>query len=204
MNANPQTVIPSQDPLGLHLHAMDNLRFIRETMERSTAFTAVPGGGTMAMGGIALAGALCAHWMPSPGAWVAVWVLTASAALVCGATAMSLKARKVHESLFGGSGRRFALGMVPPIAAGVVLTCVFYSLNLFHLMPGTWLLLYGAGVVTGGTFSVKVVPVMGFCFMALGMAAFCLPGRWPDAVMALGFGFVHIVFGLIIARKYGG
>ena len=124
--------------------------------------------------------------------------------LVCGATAMSLKARKVHESLFGGSGRRFALGMVPPIAAGVVLTCVFYSLNLFHLMPGTWLLLYGAGVVTGGTFSVKVVPVMGFCFMALGMAAFCLPGRWPDAVMALGFGFVHIVFGLIIARKYGG
>ena len=117
---------------------------------------------------------------------------------------MLRKARMIHESVFEGAGRRFALGMLPTDLAAVILTVVLARLCLYVIIPGMWLLLYGAGVVTAGAFSVKVVPAMGFCFMALGLAALTLPLHWGSTWMALGFGGVHVVFGFIIARKHGG
>jgi hypothetical protein len=87
---------------------------------------------------------------------------------------------------------------------GALLTAVFYRMGTMEAAPGMWLLLYGAGIVTGGTFSVKIVPVMGVCFMATGAVALFSPSSWGDAFMAFGFGGLHILFGIIIARRYGG
>lgn len=204
MNATRDSRIPAQEPVRLHAHAMENLRFIRETMERSTSFTAVPGWGTACMGLLALPGAVAATLVPSQVAWLVVWVSAATAAITVGTVALVRKARLVNESLFDGAGRRFALGMLPPIVAGMALTFVFFRLGLYELMPPMWLLLYGAGVVTGGAYSVRIVPVMGLCFMTLGVAAFGFPAQWANASMAAGFGGFHIVFGIIIARRYGG
>lgn len=204
MSVSPRHLAPPEEPVRLHVHAMDNLRFIRETMERSTAFTAVSGWGTVAMGGIALAGVAVSRLAPSPETWLATWIVTACAALGVGGGAMLVKARHVNESVFDGSGRRFALGMFPTLGAGLVLTAVFTSRGLYDLLPGTWLLLYGAGVMTGGAFSVRVVPVLGVCFMALGVLALATSPAWGDLYMAIGFGGLKIVFGLIIARKHGG
>ena len=66
------------------------------------------------------------------------------------------------------------------------------------MLPGTWLLLYGTGVVTAGAFSVRIVPVMGVLFMVVGGLAFLTPGLERDIVLACGFGGLHIVFGAII------
>jgi hypothetical protein len=195
--------LPPEDP-ALHARAMDNLRFIRQTMERATAFTAVPGWGGVGMGTLALAAALVAQTRLSPAEWLGTWLGTAVLALTLGGWAMSVKARRAGTPVFSYSGRRFVLSYVPPLLVGALLTGVLVRADLFQALPGTWLLLYGTGVVTGGAFSVRVVPLMGLCFMGLGAVALFGPAVWGNALMAIGFGLLHIVFGLIIARRYGG
>jgi hypothetical protein len=195
--------LPPEDP-ALHARAMDNLRFIRQTMERATAVTAVPGGGGVGMGTLALAAALVAQTRLSPAEWLGTWLGTAVLALTLGGWAMSVKARRAGTPVFSYSGRRFVLSYVPPLLVGALLTGVLVRADLFQALPGTWLLLYGTGVVTGGAFSVRVVPLMGLCFMGLGAVALFGPAVWGNALMAVGFGLLHIVFGLIIARRYGG
>ena len=204
MNTSPKPVEDPEPPVQLHVHAMDNLRFIRETMERSTAFTAVPGWGTVASGMIGLLGAFAASQTDTPRAWFLVWMATAACGFTSGAGAMVLKAHTIGEPIFSGPGRRFALGMLPTLLAAVALTVGLYNFDLNYLMPATWLLLYGAAIVTGGAHSVKVVPLMGLSMMVLGIGTLSAPPAWGDAFMACGFGVVHIIFGIIIARKHGG
>jgi hypothetical protein len=183
---------------------MDNLRFIRQTMERATAFTAVPGWGGVGMGILALGAAAVAHTRLTPTEWLATWLGVSVAALTLGGWTMAAKARRAGTAVFSYSGRRFVLSYVPPLLVGALLTGALVRAGLYQALPGTWLLLYGTGVVTGGAFSVRVVPLMGLCFMALGVVALFSPRAWGNVLMAAGFGVLHIVFGLIIARRYGG
>ena len=202
--AFPQRVrdTPS-DPPALHARAMDNLSFIRHTMERAAAFTAVPGWGGVGMGVVALGAAAVAAGRPAR-EWLATWLLAAVAAFAVGGWTMVGKARRGGTTVLSYSGRRFVLSWIPPIAVGALLTLALVRQGSFGTLPGTWLLLYGTGVVTGGAFSVRIVPIMGLCFMALGAAALLGPAAWGDPLMAAGFGGLHVVFGLIIARRYGG
>jgi hypothetical protein len=195
-----------QAPPALHDHAMENLRFIRDTMARAGAFTAVPGWGGVAMGVSALAAALAAPSPAAPRRWLAVWLADAAVAAAIGLVAMARKARQSGSPLTMSEGpaRRFALAYVPPLAAGGILTVLFVRERLVASLPGCWLLLYGTAAATGGAMSVRIVPVMGFCFMLLGAAAFLLPASWGGVMMAAGFGGLHIGFGLVIARRYGG
>ncbi len=182
---------------------MDNLSFIRDTMERATAFTAVPGWGGVAMGATALVASAVAARQATEHGWLMVWLTAAVVAAAIGSASMARKARSARTPLLSRPARRFLLSYTPPIVVGAVLTVVLYRGNLTAALPGTWLLLYGTGVVTGGAFSVRVVPMMGLCFMAAGIAALVWPAgnTWW---MAGGFGMLHIVFGLVIARRYGG
>jgi hypothetical protein len=188
----------------LHARAMDNLSFIRSTMERATAFTAVPGWGGVAMGVTALLATVLAYNSASVYQWLVVWLSASVLAFAIGGWAMVMKARRAGTTVFSYSGRRFVLSYVPPLAVGALLTLVLVRAGLYSALPGTWLLLYGTGVVTGGAFSVRVVPIMGLCFMALGAIALLAPPGWGQLLLAAGFGGLHIIFGLIIARRYGG
>jgi hypothetical protein len=183
---------------------MDNLSFIRSTMERATAFTAVPGWGGVAMGVVAIVGSVASARMTSPRAWTITWLGVAAIASAIGAVSMILKARQVRGALLAGQARRFFLGYLPPVAVGALLTPVLVQHELVGALAGTWLLLYGTGLVTGGVFSVRVVPLMGACFMLLGALALFTPASLASFWMGLGFGGLHLVFGFLIARRYGG
>lgn len=184
--------------------AADNLRFIRETMERAGSFTAVPGWGGAAIGFTALAAAAIASHQPTAALWIFVWLAEAALAMVLAVLAVARKARAARLPLFSGPGRKFALGFAPPMIVGALLTAALYRDGDLRLLPGMWLLLYGTAVVSGGSFSVRVVPIMGICFIALGAAAAVSPASWGNAYMMAGFGGLQILFGLIIAQKYGG
>jgi hypothetical protein len=194
----------SQQPPALHDRAMDNLRFIRETMERASAFTAVPGWGQVAIGVTALFAALVASQQGTFADWFAVWMVEAAVSACIAGWTMYRKAHASDTSLLSRPGRKLIINLAPPMVVGALLTVVFYRAGLQAQLPGLWLLLYGTGVVTGGAFSVRPVPVMGLCFMFLGAGALFLPSGWGDALMAAGFGLLHVIFGLHIARNYGG
>jgi hypothetical protein len=194
----------SREPIPIDSRAADHLRYIRETMERAGEFTAVPGWGGVAMGITALAAAFFASRQTSSRAWLAVWLVEAFVAVAIAGSAAATKAHRANSPLFSGPGRKFLLSFAPPVVVGGLLTFVLYSAGFVGALPGLWLLLYGTAIVTGGAFSVRVVPVMGFCLMSLGAAALFLPAAWGDAFMAAGFGAVQIGFGIWIARHHGG
>ena len=191
-------------PQPLRDRALDNLQFIRSTMERAGSFTAVPGWGMVVVGLTALAAAWLAARQGRATDWLAVWLGEAVIGVIVGGAAMVQKARVANDPLLSGPARRFGLSFLPPIVVGALLTIAFHRAGLFSLMPGMWLLLYGTAVATAGAFSVRIVPLMGACFMVLGAAALFAPPSWSPWFMAAGFGGLNIAFGLLIARRHGG
>jgi hypothetical protein len=190
-------------PIPIDRHAADNLRFIRDTMERAASFTAVPGWGGVVIGITALGAGSIAFGRPLREQFF-IWFAEALVAFAIAVLALRSKSKRLALSLQSRPARRALLSFMPPLIAGAVLTAVLYNLRIFGVTPGVWLLLYGAAVVTGGAFSVRIVPVMGLCFMFVGVLALLAPADWGDMFLMLGFGGLHIAFGVVIARRYGG
>jgi hypothetical protein len=191
-------------PESVDRHAAENLRYIRSAMERSSTFTAIPGAGGAVMGAIGLAAAAIAAQQPTGDRWLATWLVAAAIAASAGLFALVHKARAAGLSLTGVNARRFALGMAAPFVAGAAITYALWAVGNFTVMAPAWLLLYGAGVLTGGMFSVPVVRLIGVCFMAVGIGAILTPPAWGNVWLALGFGGLQVAFGIYIARHHGG
>jgi hypothetical protein len=182
----------------------DDLRFIRDTMERSAAFTAISGWGYILLGSTALSAAWLAARQTSPFTWLSIWLAEGLLALAIGLLSCTWKANRRGLPLFSGPARKVALSLAPPLVAGAFLTFLLFRSGLQSALPATWLLLYGAGIMTGGAFSVAILPIMGLCFMLLGGLAVLAPAAWGNLFLATGFGGLHIVFGWLIARRHGG
>jgi hypothetical protein len=188
----------------MHERAAESIEFIRETMVRSASFTAVPGQGGVAMGAIGVVAAMVASRTSSWESWLATWLVAATVALPIGLIFTLVKARRHHVALWSASGRRFMQGFLPSIVAGAALTLALVRAGRIELLPPTWLLLYGAGILAGATASISVLTWVGALFMLLGVGSVATTGQWADVWLGAGFGGLQIVFGIIIARKHGG
>lgn len=186
----------------IHDHAFDNLRVIRETMERAGSFTSIPGWGGFFIGWTAIGAALLAPGTPLH--WLKTWLGEAVVAAVIAAVSMIIKARRSDTPFMSGAARRFFVSYSAPMIAGALLTIALYRFHQFNVMPAAWLLLYGTAFVSSGAFSIRTIPVMGVAFMILGAAAIFTPFAVSNALLGAGFGGLHIIFGFIIARRYGG
>jgi len=190
--------------VSLHEHAAENLLYIRDAMERASSFTAVPGWGGVVMGLAGLAAAVIAPAQSSRLAWLLTWLATAAVAVAVGLLGVLFKARNDGVPVLSRPARQFALGFVPAIFVAALLTIVLFRAGLDALLPGMWLLLYGTAVIAGGTFSIRIVPLMGILFLFLGAIALFTAPPVQAVCLGLGFGGLHVVFGVLIARKYGG
>ena len=198
-NHGEESILPSTSS-----DVLDQLQFIRHTMESVTSFTAVPGWGMVMLGGTALAVAFLARRVDSQLTWVVLWLGEALLAGLISLVAMVKKTGSLAKLAASIPARKCALSLAPPLAAGAVLTIVMMEQHLYSVLPGMWLILYGVAVITGGAFSVRVIPVMGICFAIFGTLALAMPSNWANGIMAAGFGGLHVVFGLLIARRHGG
>jgi len=188
----------------LHVQAESNLRFIREKMEHASRFTGVPGWGGMLMGGVAIVAAIVASSRPDPQSWIVVWLVAAVVASLIGGWTMDHKARAAGMTMFVDKGRRFLLGLLPPLLAGAVLTGALFMAGYYDPIPGLWLLMYGTACVTGGAFSIRLIPLMGIFFMLVGVVALFVPLAWGNWLLAVGFGALQLGFGFAIGRWHGG
>ena len=199
-------VLPLRPPDSpeMHARAMDNLRYIRETMEAAATFTAVSGWGMVMIGASALGAASLATEVTSPTRWVFIWLCEACLSMAISIYTMTLKARAAQLPLWSEPARKMVFSFAPPMMVGALLTLLFLERDLIGLLPGTWMLLYGVAVIAAGTFSVRIVPVMGLAFMLVGTVALFAPPSWSALSMAAGFGALHLLFGALIARRHGG
>lgn len=188
----------------MHEHALNNLRYIREAMERASAFTSIPGWGGVVIGLTALCAAVLAHPYAGTRRWLVTWLTEAVVAAAIALVTMILKARRAHVSFSGAPARRFFSGYFAPIIAAAVLTYILGHRGLYFALPAVWLLLYGVSFISAGAFSIPVVPVMGICFMVFGVAASFVPAPVANVLLGAAFGGLHVIFGFVIARRYGG
>src|SRR5690348_3135182 len=191
------------DPPEMQARAMDNLRFIRGIMESAATFTAVSGWGQVLIGITAVGASLVAARLDG-WAWVAAWVAEAGIAAGISVASMAIKSHAANMPLLSGPIRKLVLSFSPPMIVGAVLTAVLVLHGLYDYLPGIWMLLYGAAVVSAGTYSVRSVPVMGAAFMVIGTFTLFAPVTWSTALMMLSFGALHIGFGAWIAWRHGG
>jgi hypothetical protein len=197
--SNAERAVPS-----LQGRAIDDLRFIRETMENAASFTAVSGWGMVGVGATAFAAAAVAVAQPTLRGQLIAWFAAAAISIAISAYSITRKARRANAPLFHGAARKFLLSFVPPMAVGAILTYVLLERGDFALVPPIWLMMYGTAVITGGAFSVRVVPLMGLLFIAVGGVSLLLPAWTTHWVLGAAFGALHVIFGLIIARRHGG
>jgi hypothetical protein len=195
--------MPAPSTAALHDRALADLRFIRETMEQASV-TTFSGRALMGVGLLAAVVGTLASIARTRERWLLLWIALAGVSVPLAALATARKSRAAGLPLASGPARKFGLCLAPAMIAGGLLTIVLARAGLWSLLPGLWLLVYGAGVVAGGAFSVRVVPVMGVGFMALGACALLGPAAWGDLLLVAGFGGLHLVFGALIARQYGG
>ena len=198
------TEVDLSQPVNISDRAIDNLKFIRETMERSTSFTAVPGYGGVLMGVTALVAAWVANSQIYIRDWLIVWLTEAALAGSIGFLAMWQKTKISNSSLVSGPARKLIMNSLPPMLCGIFITLGLWRFGNFEMMVPVWIMCYGAAVVCGGSFSVKPVPVMGWCFLVIGAAAFFFPTGFGNVAMAASFGVLHIIFGALIGRRFGG
>jgi hypothetical protein len=190
------------EPVRIGDHALDNLRYIRETMERAGSFTSIPGWGGFIIGNTAIVTAIFSQGLP-PERWLRNWLIEAALAVVIGFTAMAIKGRRAGVDFTAAPSRRFFASYFAPLITAAILTFMLWRGGFYAAMPATWLLLYGTSFVSSGAFSIRVIPLMGILYMLLGAAAAVAP-RAGNVLMGVGFGGLHLIFGLLIARRYGG
>lgn len=182
--------------------AQEALAYIRETMESASTFTAVSGWGVVAMGALGLVASWLAWATGTP--WhLGVWIPTAVIALTVSWVANAAKAKRLSVSLWSAAGRKMVWGMAPALGAGGLLTYALTTQGAPHLLPGTWLALYGAGITASAAFSVRAVRWMGLALLACGAVAL-LRADLGLACLTLGFGGAHLAFGFYIAERHGG
>lgn len=191
--------MPSAKTVNLDSHAMATLRYIRESMDAAGS-VAVPGSAGIAMGFVGLVATALSLTPHLAMHWFALWVVAAPIAALAGALLMTSSASGVSFIGTGQPGRKLLQGLMPCLFAGAVMTAVLWKANYIGAAPGTWLLLYGCALICASISTKMIVTWLGGCFVTLGVLALVAPAAAQIPLLGLGFGGLHIIFGILIAR----
>lgn len=192
--------------------AHENLQYIRKTLDDAGRFTAVPGKGLMAAGIATCAGVAVnllvtgAPWGDGPGAQLAleVWGIVLVISLAIVSYGIYRKSRQTQTRLRAPLVRKLLWSLCPALFVGGVLTHLAVRTHNLGWLPAIWLGCYGAAITNGGLVSVAPVRYLGLCLLAAAAGAALSPQSLGLAWLAIGFGWLHLVFGAFIAWRHNG
>jgi len=196
-----------QGPISIESRALGTIAYIRRSIDSSGSM-AVPGMAGVVMGVIGIAATVVASVPRGAAHWLQIWLIAAAAALLFGGATMARQAADNGHARYLGPLRKFLLCLCPALFAGAVLTGLLWNAHATHLIPGVWLSLYGCGVLSASTVTIartmRLISIMGVLFMLLGLLAFASPPQVHTAILGLGFGALHSIFGVLLGRvNYG-
>ena len=202
--------------------SLEALKEIRSIMDRSARFISLSGWSGIWAGSMALAGAGIAYsWLRQPGysyrdipgaasgdyfdsftiRLLALGICVFAAALAGGYFFTSRKAKKQGFKLWNNASRQMLLHLFIPMFAGGAFTLffIYYGLGLF-IAPAC-LVFYGLALVSASSHTLSDIRYLGGLEVALGCACLLCPG-YGLYFLAVGFGVLHILYGVIMWNKY--
>lgn len=189
---------------------------IRSIMERSTKFLSLSGLAGIMAGIYAFAGAYIAYAVysfnpdeivynsPEPSSLSAVIFLAVAILILAIGTAIVLswnKAKRRDENVWNATSRRMVANMAVPLVAGGIFILILLSKDLIGLIAPSTLLFYGLALYTASKFTYDDVKFLGLIQMALGLISTWFI-EYSLLLWALGFGVVHIGYGIYMHLKY--
>ena len=205
----PTAVLPidSEAPAAIESRALGTLAYIRASIESSSSMD-VPGMAGIVMGIIGLLAAIVVSLPRWAAHWLGIWLAAAAVAFLLGGALVARQIVQRGHTRYLGPARKFLLCLCPALFAGAVLTQVCVTAGMANVIPGMWLLLYGCAVLSASTVTTagiaRLICIMGAIFVALGLMTFALPATAHTAMLGLGFGVLHIIFGFLIGRSSHG
>lgn len=192
-------------------------------MERSSRFISLSGLSGVSAGICALIGAWIARgWLQSYYGWDGIvsrygynlsevhglkLKLAVLAAIVLVAALISStwftwrKARKSHLPIWDHTTRKLTINMIIPLASGGIFVAGLFYHAEWDLMAPSCLIFYGLALVNASKYTLSDIRYLGICEIILGGINMFIP-EWGLYFWTLGFGFLHIIYGLIMWWKY--
>ena len=187
----------ARNTVALDTHALGTLQYIRASID-AAGLLAVPGSAGIAMGAVGVLTALLVSLKPLAEHWLQIWLVAGLVAIAFGTALMVHQVLSRGTALYRGPLRKFLMCLCPPLLVGAVLTWQLWLRAEFALIPGIWLLMYGCAVMAASTLTRRALAVMGALLAVLGVIALQVPVSFQNAMLGLGFGGLHLLFGIFI------
>jgi hypothetical protein len=186
--------------VALDTHALGTLQYIRASID-AAGLLAVPGSAGIAIGAVGVLAALLVSLKPLAAHWLEIWLIAGFVAIAFGTVLMAHQFVSRGTALYRGPLRRFLMCLCPPLLVGAVLTWQLWLHAQSAMIPGVWLLMYGCAVMAASTLTRRALAVMGALLAVLGVVALQAPVSSQNAMLGVGFGGLHLLFGILIGGR---
>lgn len=197
----------------------EDLTHIRSMMERSSRFISLSGLSGVVAGCIALVGATYVYFLLEKSGidyfdgernlysvslveeLVIVAFVVLVVAIFSGYIFTANKSKKNNRPIWDVTTKRMLINFAIPLVTGGLFCLALLYHHLIVLLAPSTLVFYGLALVSASQYTFKEIRYLGFCQIVLGLISFFLLG-WGLVTWAIGFGVLHIIYGIIMHLKY--
>lgn len=196
---------------------IDDIREIKEIMDKSSRFISLSGWSGIFSGLVALLGAYLAYSIVYSTASVAesghfiidsqktaillqIAVATLVLAIIGAIVLTRLEVKQKQQKIWDHQTQRLIVNLLIPLAIGGICCLVLLLQGFTHIVAPLSLVFYGISLVNASKYTVSEIRSLGLLESGLGIIALAMPG-YGLYFWAAGFGVLHVIYGLIMLLR---